>query len=80
MQRDAGAEDPDAGGGGHVLALAPEGQGVDLADASAQLCLVRSGKWLGFWSPVGGGRFLQVRKRGLQKLCFFNANFGTWEQ
>lgn len=80
MQRDSGAEDPVAGGGGHVLALAPEGQGVDLADASAQLCLVRSGKWLGFWSPAGGGRFLQVRKRGLQKLCFFNANFGTWEQ
>ena len=80
MQRDSGAEDPVAGGGGHVLALAPEGQGVDLADASAQLCLVGSGKWLGFWSPVGGGRFLQVRKRGLQKLCFFNANFGTWEQ
>ena len=80
VQRDSGAEDPVAGGGGHVLALAPEGQGVDLADASAQLCLVGSGKWLGFWSPVGGGRFLQVRKRGLQKLCFFNANFGTWEQ
>ena len=72
--------DPAAEGSGHVLALAPEGQGVDLTDPSAQLCLVRSGKWLGFWSPIGGGRFLQVRKRGIQKLCFFNANFGTWEQ
>lgn len=36
--------------------------------------------WYGFRSSAAGGRFLQARRHGGNKLSFFSANLGTWEQ
>lgn len=38
------------------------------------------GNWVGFRSVAAEDRFLQLRRRGKQKLAFFSANFGVWEQ
>ena len=38
------------------------------------------GNWIGFRSAAAEDRFLQLRRRGKQKLAFFSANFGVWEQ
>lgn len=35
---------------------------------------------MGFRSAAAEDRFLQLRRRGRQKLAFFSANFGVWEQ
>ena len=49
-------------------------------DKSCWLEVVRKDKWIGFRSRVAGNRFLQVRRKGKQRLTFFNTNFGIWEQ
>lgn len=38
------------------------------------------GDWIGFRSASAEDRFLQLRRRGRQKLAFHSANFGVWEQ
>ena len=35
---------------------------------------------MGFRRAELGGRYLQARKRGAQRLCFCSARFGVWEQ
>ena len=67
----------------HALALAAddgEASPTSAAPPAAHLEVVSAGKWLGFRSSAAGDRFLQARKRGGQRLVFFSANVGTWEQ
>lgn len=49
-------------------------------NAWTHLTVVRHGNWYGFRAGVANGRFLQVRKKGLNRLCFFSSKFGIWEQ
>ncbi|KAL0023069.1 hypothetical protein WJX79_008548 [Trebouxia sp. C0005] len=51
-----------------------------LSDKAAHLEVIRQGGWVGFRSAAAEDRFLQLRRRGRQKLAFFSANFGVWEQ
>lgn len=50
------------------------------SNAWTHLTVVRHGNWYGFRAGVANGKFLQVRKKGLNRLCFFSAKFGIWEQ
>ena len=74
------APDADPADALHVLALTAPDSSSQLEDPAAHFTVVRSGKWIGLWSAAAGGKFLQVRKRGLNRLCFFNGKFGIWEQ
>ncbi|QDZ19601.1 hypothetical protein HOP50_03g21190 [Chloropicon primus] len=66
---------------GSLHAFAPcEDGSVDASHQSCYLEVVREGKWIGFRSMYAQNKFLQARRKGMDKLCFFNANFGTWEQ
>ena len=38
------------------------------------------GNWVGFRSAAAEDKFLQVKRKGLHRLAFHNAQFGTWEQ
>ena len=38
------------------------------------------GNWVGFRSSAAEDKFLQVKRKGLHRLAFHNAQFGTWEQ
>lgn len=42
--------------------------------------LMAQGNWVGFRSCVAEDKFLQVKRKGLHRLAFHNAQFGTWEQ
>eukprot|EP00241_Pyramimonas_parkeae_P011830 CAMPEP_0114235932 /NCGR_PEP_ID=MMETSP0058-20121206/6529_1 /TAXON_ID=36894 /ORGANISM="Pyramimonas parkeae, CCMP726" /LENGTH=203 /DNA_ID=CAMNT_0001347757 /DNA_START=93 /DNA_END=701 /DNA_ORIENTATION=- len=55
-------------------------EGVSIADPTTHLVVIKQGRWLGFRSTISGGKLLQARKRGSSKLCFFNFNFGIFEQ
>lgn len=68
--------------GADVLAFVASGleAGVSIADSRTHLMVTRQGRWLGFRSNAAGGKMLQARKRGANKLCFYNQNFGTFEQ
>ncbi|GAQ78376.1 hypothetical protein KFL_000120230 [Klebsormidium nitens] len=63
-----------------IFNLVPLQEGAQSTDPVAQLVVVCQGPWLGFKSPAAGGRFLQARRRGPDHLCFYNTNWGTWEQ
>ena len=66
---------------GSLHAFAPcEDASVDASHHSCYLEIVREGKWIGFHSMYAQSKFLQARRKGTNKLCFFNSNFGTWEQ
>lgn len=65
--------------GQKYLVLEPS-ESASAKDRACHLEVLRQGKWIGFRSLSGGNRFLQARRRSVQRLCFFNTNFGTWEQ
>lgn len=66
---------------GSLHAFSPcEDGSVDASHQSCYLEVVRDGKWIGFRSMYAQNKFLQARRKGMNKLCFFNTNFGTWEQ
>ena len=66
---------------GSLYVFAPcEDGSVDASHKSCYLEVVREGKWIGFRSMLAQNKFLQARRKGMNKLCFFNSNFGTWEQ
>ncbi|KAK9838858.1 hypothetical protein WJX74_004668 [Apatococcus lobatus] len=47
---------------------------------AAPLEVVRQGNWVGFRSAAAEDKFLQVKRKGMHRLAFHNAQFGTWEQ
>uniref|UniRef100_A0A7S3UCA5 Sfi1 spindle body domain-containing protein n=1 Tax=Picocystis salinarum TaxID=88271 RepID=A0A7S3UCA5_9CHLO len=58
-----------------------DAEDIDIfSNAWTHLTVVRHGNWYGFRAGVANGKFLQVRKKGLNRLCFFSAKFGIWEQ
>lgn len=75
------AADPDdASAVRHALAPSAACSTSAALNPGTHLEVVSAGKWLGFRSTAAGDRFLQARKRGGQRLVFFSANVGTWEQ
>lgn len=73
-------EIPHEGHPGQSYVVFEASEKATLNDRSCHLEVVRHGKWIGFRSATAGNRFLQARRRSVQRLCFFNKNFGTWEQ
>ncbi|KAK3282878.1 hypothetical protein CYMTET_9405 [Cymbomonas tetramitiformis] len=55
-------------------------EGISIAEPATHLVVIKQGRWLGFRSTAASGKLLQARKRGVSKLCFFNFNFGIFEQ
>ena len=52
-----------------------------IADPATHLTVVKQGRYIGFASPMLGGKMLQARQRTAGgRLCFFNPNFGVNEQ
>lgn len=42
--------------------------------------IMLQGNWVGFRSAAAEDKFLQVKRKGMHRLAFHNAQFGTWEQ
>eukprot|EP00854_Cymbomonas_tetramitiformis_P023028 gene23028-27863_t len=57
---------------------------IDLTnDTKTHLEVVRvqnAPKWIGFRASAAGNRFLQARRRGLDRMRFYSTQFGTFEQ
>ena len=66
---------------GALYAFAPDTEAtLNMTNPGSYLEVNRQGKWIGFRSMYAQNRYLQARRKGMNRLCFYNAHFGTWEQ
>lgn len=62
-----------------IYTLAPSDI-MDPSDRTLHFEVLRQGAWIGLRSSITGDRLLQARRKGPQRIAFFSANLGTWEQ